>query len=416
MPEYSVIFSMAITWVQIFLTFTLITSLLKIKVYWWATLLYSALLVPLYSENPLIMLVIFIVGATAYYFLATRAQLNLTIFCIIIHFFSSQLIASTIHVLFVVITPFAGIYFVRILSLFVYVALLIVIKYKKINIVNLTNNKIILTLSTSMMLIGFAIYVNTPLTSEEFLDVDVLDSIWRTTLQLAVLYMAFTLNKFAKEIEQHEFHRTYTDTLEESLEELVFFKHDSRIIINTLLGYCRLTQWERVEARLLELSDDVRYSINVETINNRLKDNMSYLYGIVLAITARVAANGIRFYVDITATKFELKTVSEMQLIRMVGNLLNNAFDAANASEQKEMALEISNFKDDRVKIVISNSVDSAVDTTKLLEKGYSTKEGHKGYGLYEIQKIVKKQRKAGWNVKFELSSTDDTFTAELLI
>jgi len=186
--------------------------------------------------------------------------------------------------------------------------------------------------------------------------------------------------------------------------------------MHTLLGLCELKEFDKLESQLREYSDDFKYISNVGKINDKLKDNMPYLYGIVLAKAALSATGNIRFNIDILAGDFELYTVSEAQLSRMVGNLLNNAFEAASHVDDKTVTLRITNPAETRIKFEIHNSVNTAIDTASLTEKGYSTKEGHTGYGLHEIKSIVKKMRSEGKNVKFDFHCTDDTFVAELTV
>jgi len=64
----------------------------------------------------------------------------------------------------------------------------------------------------------------------------------------------------------------------------------------------------------------------------------------------------------------------------------------------------------------VISSVDAPVDTTKIFKEGYSTKEGHTGRGLHDINEIVERQRREGFNVKFEIRCDKNLFTAELTI
>ena len=410
----------AINAAQIFLTFSMITSLLKIKVFWWVTLICSFIIAPLSSENQWVMLGVFVVSAFAFYFVTSKMQWKVTVLAIVLHLFSSQFVASVIQFFtLILISSFdASLIWIRIFSVFVYIALLGFIRYKKISLINLVHNKMMLTLSILMVLVNFAIYTYTPLASEDILNIsNLFNSLWRAVIQFVIAYMALTLNKLSTEIEKHEFHNLYTDTLQKSLDNLSMFKHDSHNMINTLFGYCRLGRLDKIESYLKELTIDIKHDIRVGEINDFLKDNMPYLYGIVLAKSFQAATTGIHFDIRITADKFKLFTVSEVQLSRMVGNLLNNAFDAAKLCECKAVYLNISNVDDYRIKIEIINSTDAPVDTAKILNKGYSTKEGHSGLGLYQIQSIVERQRKEGFNVKFEFSnSPGNTFTAMIII
>ena len=420
MIEVIQIIQFAITATQIFLTFSMIVSLLRIRVKWWVTLAYSLVLAPLTSENQWIMLGIFVGSAFAYYFVTSKWQLNLTVLAMVMHLFSSLLIANLIQFGALILSHLFEICHtsIRIFSIVVYIVLLFLINYKKFSVTNLIHNRVIFTASSVMLLVSFAIFVYTPLRGDEiFYITNMLNSLLRMVIQFTVAYMVFTLNKFATEVEKHEFHSLYTDTLQESLDNLSMFKHDLGNIINTLYGYCRLERLDKIESYLDELTVDIKYDINVGEINAFLKDDMPYLYGIVLAKSFQAATTGIDFDINITADKFKLFTVSEVQLSRMVGNLLNNAFDAVKNCECKQVYLNISNVNEYRIKIEITNSVDAPVDISKILNKGYSTKEGHTGLGLYQIQSIVERQIKEGFNVKAEFyNSPGNTFTAELII
>ena len=414
------IFWIIITFIQVFLIFSMITSILRIRVKWWVTLAYSIILAPITSENQWLMLGIFIVGSFIYYFLTSKMQWKVTALAIVTHLFSSVLIANLLQFSALMLSSFFEISHIafRIISVFIHILLLSIVKYKKFAVTNLMHNKMAFTVSLLMFSVSCAIFVYMPIISEEVFDTaNILDSLLRIIIKLSIAYLVIILNKFATEIEKHEFHSLYTDTLKESLDHLSMFKHDSRNIINTLFGFCRLEQWHRIEPFLQELTNDIRRDINIGTVNSQLKDNMPYLYGIVLAKSAMAAADGIDFEIRINAKKFELFTVSEVQLSRMVGNLLNNAFDAAKQCDYKRVDLNISNFNGYRIKIEVINSVNSPVDISNILKKGYTTKEGHTGLGLYQVHTIIDRQIREGFNVKISFhNSPGNTFTAELLI
>lgn len=421
MFDVNQIIPIAITLVQIFLTFTLIITLLKIKIHWWVTLLYSAILMFLSSENLWIMLLIFFGSSFIYYFLATKKQWKLTFLAIVLHFFSSQFIASTIQLAalgLMLHVEEITINLIRIFSIFVYIVLIGIIKYKGFNLFNLVHNKMIYTVAIAMLLVSIATYTYTPITIEEFLNIDNRHHLfWGAIIQLVVAYMAFALNRLTTEVEKHEQHKLYIKTLEESLDRSSLHDHDFGNMINTLMGFCQMKRLDKIETYLKEIAREIHKDTDIGTINFYLKDNIPCLYGIVLAKYSKATTNHIDFEIKVTAQIFELKAASELQVSRMVGILLDNALEAAKQSEAKEIILKISNVMDNRLKIEVINSVDAPVDITKLREKGYTTKEGHSGLGLYEIQSIVKQQREEGFNVTFEFyNSKESTFTVELLV
>jgi len=89
---------------------------------------------------------------------------------------------------------------------------------------------------------------------------------------------------------------------------------------------------------------------------------------------------------------------------------------AAKQSAGKTVKVYITNEMREKIKIVITNSVDAPVDTTRLCKKGVSSKEGHSGFGLYEVRSIVDQLTKEGLYIEFSITCTDRVFTAELLI
>lgn len=412
-------FWIVISFLQIFLSFLMIITLLRIKVYWWVTLAYSIILAPLTFENPWIMLAIFVAGAFIFYFFTAKRQWQPAVLAMILHLFSSVAIASLMQFSSLALSYLFEIEYVffRIISVVFYIFLLGIIIHKKFTLTNLIHSKVIFTVSPLMFLISCAIFLYMPLRGEVFDTAYLLDSLFRLIIKLSVTYMALIINKFSAENEKLEFYSLYTDTLKESLDHLSMFKHDYRDIINTLFGFCRLKQWDKIEPFLKGLCADIHRDITAGAINSQLKDNMPYLYGIVLAKSTMAAAEGIMFDIIIIANKFKLFTISEVQLSRVVGNLLNNAFDAARQCEHKEVTLHISNFDDYRIRIQVTNSVTALVDTTNILNKGFTTKEGHTGLGLYQVYAVIDRQIEEGFNVKiYFYNNPGNTFTAELFI
>ena len=85
-------------------------------------------------------------------------------------------------------------------------------------------------------------------------------------------------------------------------------------------------------------------------------------------------------------------------LSKLLGVYLDNAIEASEVSENKNLSIEIYN-KSGNINIVISNSIGDNVDLSKIAKKGYSTKGQNRGKGLYLVNKTLKK------NPKFEVSS-----------
>ena len=85
------------------------------------------------------------------------------------------------------------------------------------------------------------------------------------------------------------------------------------------------------------------------------------------------------------------------EFARILGILLDNAIEASNECEEKIINLTFRNdLKNNRQLIIVENTYSNKdVDTEKIFEKGVSGKENHTGLGLWEVRKIVKKNKNA---------------------
>lgn len=75
-------------------------------------------------------------------------------------------------------------------------------------------------------------------------------------------------------------------------------------------------------------------------------------------------------------------------LTRILGVYLDNAIEAASASDGKKLGIEIYKLKDN-VEIIISNTYDNVIDEEKVGNEKYSTKGKNRGHGLLLVKKIL---------------------------
>jgi len=399
-----------------FLQFTIITNLLKIRVHWGITLASSMLISFLLPENPWLRLIIFFGGIIAYYIFAAKMQVKPMLLAISMHFFLTTMIGTLLELIYFSVNLSISANYFRFVGVLSYLAILFIIRRHKLHTEFLLRDKTIFIISLTTMVISLVTFTNYAhfLYGSDRLS-QILNPAWLLIMQATVVLIISVLNKFASEIEEHELHRLYTDTLDKSLDIQRGQMHGHRNIINTLLGFAELGQHEKMYNFIKETANELIFDHTIITISDELKNNIPYLYG-VLARSSMEALGKLRFEVEVTATYLKLETVSESQLSRIVGNLLANALEAARQSADKVVRIKISNEMKRKIRIVVTNSVDVKVDISKLYKKGISSKEGHSGFGLYEVRSIVDKCDRDGLYVEFKISCTDETFTADLLI
>lgn len=88
--------------------------------------------------------------------------------------------------------------------------------------------------------------------------------------------------------------------------------------------------------------------------------------------------------------KLNIKTY---ELTRILGILLDNSIEAAKECEEKIINVTFRlDPRSNRQLIIIENTyMNKDIDTTKIFEKSYTTKKNNTGLGLWEVNKILKK-------------------------
>lgn len=152
-------------------------------------------------------------------------------------------------------------------------------------------------------------------------------------------------------------------------------------------GLLRFQQtWYLIDAVLLptkNLIDQGDYKLNqlgnigVLEIKSLLSAKMIYAHESGIDVTIDIPDRVDRFMID------------TVDLARILGIFLDNAVEAALETEQPQMGLNI--IQDQAgVSIIISNCFqDHGLMLNRLKQKGVSTKPGHQGIGLSNVQKIL---------------------------
>jgi len=127
-----------------------------------------------------------------------------------------------------------------------------------------------------------------------------------------------------------------------------------------------------------------------EALDTRIQ--VPTLAGLVLAETVVAAQRGITLAIDETSRLRRLPPMlSDTQAVTILGNLLDNAFDAvANiAPERRQVRLRIDDSGGRTVIEVTDRGEGLPPGELALFERGVSTKEGHRGLGLALVREAV---------------------------
>ena len=82
-----------------------------------------------------------------------------------------------------------------------------------------------------------------------------------------------------------------------------------------------------------------------------------------------------------------------MNLLEFFGILMDNAIEASNECKDKKIMVTFrKEEKQHRLVAIIENTyMDKDINTDKIFEKGFTTKQGNTGLGLWEIRQILKR-------------------------
>lgn len=184
--------------------------------------------------------------------------------------------------------------------------------------------------------------------------------------------------------------QSYTQNLEAMYNGLRSFKHDYVNILLSLSGYIEDGDMDRLkfffESKIFPTKNLITkgdYKLNqlsnigVLEIKSLLSVKMIYAHELGIDITIDIPGKVESFLID------------TVDLARILGIFLDNAIEAALETEQPQIGLNIIQDKAG-VSIIISNSFrDNGVMLHNLKRKGFSTKAGHQGIGLWNAQKII---------------------------
>ena len=227
------------------------------------------------------------------------------------------------------------------------------------------------------------------------------------TLFVSALFIWMTIKqkeRYEQKIKNQElvYLKKYTDSLEKDQEQSARFRHDYKNLILSL-------------KEKAEFSQDIALKEKIESLEHYsqpyLTDKFAYRYlknvknDYVKSLLISKLYTASQKYIHCT---FECPNVIQnvpmdiFDFVRVLGILIDNALEAAEESEPKELAVAIYQDKE-QMEISIINSCNQAKESiSQLTQKGVTTKKGHSGLGLSNIEEINRKNENMFVNYQME--------------
>lgn len=186
--------------------------------------------------------------------------------------------------------------------------------------------------------------------------------------------------------------KNYIDGLECMIDESRSIRHDYKNILATMSGYLQEDDYTGLKKYFENNIRDFCVSADKSgKIWSALADVQPMeLKGFLYEKALRASSMQVDFQIVIEQGAV-IRYPDMENLIRVFGNLLDNAIEAAAESEDKYITLHILK-KESSVFFIIQNTFKEKPDLEKIFEKGYTTKGDEHGNGLYFVKEYLEKR------------------------
>lgn len=206
--------------------------------------------------------------------------------------------------------------------------------------------------------------------------------------------------------------KLYNKTLQLLHDNVRAFRHDFSNIIAGIGGYVQTKDMEGLEKYYSQLLVDCQCTNNLTTLSPTLINNPA-IYNVLANKYHKADEKGIKIELSIFYD-FNKLNIKIYELTRILGILLDNAIEASGDCDKKFINLVIRDeAKYHRQVVLIENTyTNKEVNTDEIFEKGFSTKQGNTGLGLWQVRQMLKKNN----NLNLFTSKNEEYFIQSLEI
>lgn len=229
---------------------------------------------------------------------------------------------------------------------------------------------------------------------------------WQMIETISVYVQQKTLEN---EQQQREQFQDYLKDVEQQYIELRKFKHDYQ---NLIVSFSSQTDMSKVKEYLVNATNNEVFDTSLNDVKiaqvQHLKNDI--IRGLIVKKFFSAKQNNVELNVEISS-EINYNNDNTMIIVRIIGNLLDNAIDQAKKMTDKTVTVAFNNIND-TTEISINNAVDSGFDQRKIFETGYSTKGNNRGLGLTNVRELVDQQQ----GFYLDVDSKDSYVTMTLII
>jgi len=182
----------------------------------------------------------------------------------------------------------------------------------------------------------------------------------------------------------------YTDNVEKMVSEVKKFRHDHS---NLMLGFQEYIDNNDIEnirkyfMKYMTLFAESTSAANAQ-LNNLALLKVSEIRSILSYKTLYALQKNIDVFIEVPDIVEDIGTDNLIDLCRIISILIDNAIESC--CETKQPVLRFLALKREAdILFVITNTCPSPPSLSQIFEKGYSTKKGQTGLGLYTVAQLV---------------------------
>lgn len=224
------------------------------------------------------------------------------------------------------------------------------------------------------------------------------------------MYSILRTNKLEQTAKDLETEKIYNKTLSILHDNIRCFKHDFNNIVQVIGGYIDLNDMNGLNKYYQSLLKECKLNNNLNLLNPQTINNPS-IYSLLNNKYYQALQYGItmnfEIFSDLSTINFNI-----YESTRILGILLDNAIEAAKETTEKIIEIQFKSDSKKQLFIIENSCADNNISTTKIFEKGYSTKKNNSGIGLWKVHNILSK------NTNIDLFTTvkNNKFKQELSV
>ena len=204
----------------------------------------------------------------------------------------------------------------------------------------------------------------------------------------------------------------YNKTLEIMYDNMRAFKHDFGNIMQGIGGYVMNKDMEGLQQYYSQLSLDCNHINNLSNLNPE-KINNSAIFNVLAEKYHKADAKNIKISLE-SSLDFSNLQMKIYEFTRILGILMDNAIEATSECKDKIIHVYFGDSSDRKMQLVIIENtyMNKEINTETIFQKGYSTKAGNSGLGLWEVRQILSKNH----NLNLFTNKNKDFFRQQLEI